>query len=429
MTEKDFPGWGGGYEGGPRVFDLELPPLTLEHGARLLAHTVRGFWWGPASDLEVLAEKARIFGPEWFENEAYKVVRRSPGEDRPTVRSEGALDPSIPTVLVVHALTGDMCVGGPTGFWQPVVGQGLPLDPSRYRILGFNNLGSCYGTSGPTDPSFPRAEDARFPATVTTWDQARSLLFALDALGIERVHLVVGGSIGGMIALCLAALAPERFERVAPIAACEATSAWVIGWNHVARQALVLDPEFPSHPSRGLQIARQIAMLTYRAEPGLEERQGRELAGSDSGSGPPLFRVGSYLEHQGRKLRDRFDAGAYLVQLGAMDHHDLGRPPRLPDEDERWKHDGDFEPTEDENSLSWGLRRIRASARVVHVDTDNLCRPAQSERLVERLRRSGVHAESGVIRSPHGHDGFLIEWEQLAFELRSALALPAGGER
>src|SRR5690606_15193777 len=140
--------------------------------------------------------------------------------------------------------------------------------------------------------------------------------------------------IGGMIALCLAALAPERFERVAPIAACEATSAWVIGWNHVARQALVLDPEFPSHPSRGLQIARQIAMLTYRAEPGLEERQGRELAGSDSGSGPPLFRVGSYLEHQGRKLRDRFDAGAYLVQLGAMDHHDLGRPPRLPDEDE-----------------------------------------------------------------------------------------------
>jgi len=427
MTEQPTRALDGGYEGGPRVFDLGLPPLTLEHGARVLDHHVRGFWWGPTRDLPVLAEKARVFGPEWFETEAYRVVRRPPGEVREPVRKEGALDPSIPTVLVVHALTGDMCAGGPTGFWQPVVGPGLPLDPSRLRILGFNNLGSCYGTSGPPDPSFPRSEDARFPATVTTWDQARSLLLALDALGIDRVHLVVGGSIGGMIALCLAALAPDRFERVAPIAACEASSAWVVGWNHVARQVLILDPEFPSHPSRGLQLARQLAMMTYRAEPGLDARQGRGLASPEPASGPSLFRVGSYLEHQGRKLRDRFDAGAYLVQLGAMDHHDLGRPPSLPDAHESWVHDGDSGPAQEGDELSWGVRRIRASARVVHVDTDNLCHPVQSLRLVERLRRAGVHAESGVIHSPHGHDGFLIEWEKLAFELRSALALPAGG--
>lgn len=418
----------GGFETGPRVFDLELPPLTLEQGARLASHRVRGFWWGPAGDLPALEKVARVFGPEWFETEAYKVVHRSPADARP-VRSEGALDPSIPTVLVVHALTGDMCVGGPTGFWQPVVGPGLPLDPSRYRILCFNNLGSCYGTSGPTEPCFPRAKDARFPATVTTWDQARSILLALDALGIEKVHLVVGGSIGGMIALCLAALAPERFERVAPIAACEASSAWVVGWNHIARQVLVMDPEFPSHPSRGLQLARQIAMMTYRAEPGLHARQGRGLASQEPMAGAAFFRVGSYLEHQGRKLRDRFDAGAYLVQLGAMDQHDLGRPPSMPEAHESWEHDGITDSNHDADDLSWGLRRIRAHARVVCVDTDILCHPDQSARLVERLRRVGVHAELGVIESPHGHDGFLIEWEKLDVELRSALALPAGGER
>lgn len=415
----------------PRAFDLELPPLPLEQGGEVGEHRVRGSWWGPPTDLEALEEAGRLLGVEQMEGEAYRIVRgrgdggRRAGGSRPLKRGE--LDPTVPTILVVHALTGDMRPGGPGGFWQPVVGPGLSLDPSHHRILCFNNLGSCYGTSGPPDPSFPRTRDARFPATITTWDQARSILLALDALGIDRVHLSLGGSIGGMIVLCLAALAPERFERILPIAACEATSAWVIGWNHVARQALLLDPEYPSRPSRGLQIARQIAMLTYRAEPGLEERQGRELADQRAAPGPFTFQVGSYLEHQGRKLHDRFDAESYLLQLGAMDHHDLGRPPPLPSADEPWAHDGRLDGSQiGDGELSWGLSRIRASARVVYVDTDNLCQPEQSRALVERLRRLGRYAESGMITSPHGHDGFLIEWAQLANQIDAALSLPAG---
>lgn len=425
-------GTGPGHEVGPPcIFDLELPRLTLERGGIVASHHVRGFHWGPASDRTVLEERARALDPGWVEAEAYKIVRREKlpleASKPPKGEAEGVFDPSVPTILVIHALTGDMRPGGPGGFWQPVVGPGLALDPSRHRILCFNNLGSCYGTSGPPDPSFPRAEDPRFPATVTTWDQARSILLALDALGIERIHLVVGGSIGGMIALCLTALAPSRFERVLPIAASEATSAWVIGWNHVARQALLLDPEFPTHPSRGLQLARQIAMLTYRAEPGLHARQGRGLATHEPSAGPSLFRVGGYLEHQGRKLRDRFDAGAYLVQLGAMDHHDLSRPPQLPDPEESWVHDGAFrEEGSREAAASWGLSRIRASARIVHIDTDNLCHPAQSLALAERLQKAGMHAESGVIHSPHGHDGFLIEWAQLSRELEAGLDLKVG---
>lgn len=413
-------------DSGPRVFDLELPGFTLEHGGRLSEHHVRGFFWGPPSDLPALERRSRLFGPSFIEDEAYKIVRRAEEGPRAVVEAGEGLDPSVPTIVVVHALTGDMRPGGPGGFWQEVVGKGRALDPSRYRILCFNNLGSCYGTSGPNDASFPRSESPGFPAVVSTWDQARSILLALDRLGIGRVHLVVGGSIGGMIALCLAALAPSRFERVCPIAACEATSAWVIGWNHIARQVLLLDPEFPSHPSRGLQLARQIAMLTYRAEPGLDMRQGRGLAEGSAAAGPFTFRVGGYLEHQGRKLRERFDAGAYLVQLGAMDHHDLARTPAPPEASESWIM-GDETERASLEPPSWGLSRIRASVRAVHIDTDNLCLPAQSLALVERLRLLGGHAESGLIRSPHGHDGFLIEWSQLARELESALALPQGG--
>ena len=137
---------------------------------------------------------------------------------------------------------------------------------------------ACAGGRGKDAVPNERAvslDEHRLPATVTPWDQARAILQALDALGIEKVSLVTGGSLGGMIVLCLAVLAPERFERMAPIAAAEKASTWVVGWNHVARQALLLDPGFPEAPARGLELARQLAMITYRAEPGLDARQGQ----------------------------------------------------------------------------------------------------------------------------------------------------------
>jgi len=395
-----------------QVFDLRLSPLTLEAGASIDPHLVRGWWWGPASDLPALQRRTRVLPAEAFQRQSFKVVGRTRREqlDAPVVHPDDSLpafDPSIPTVLAVHALTGDMRAGGPQGWWEPVIGPGRALDPTRCRILCFNNVGSCYGTSGPPDEGFPaQSGDPRIPAAVTTWDQARSILAALDRLGIEKVALVTGGSVGGMVALCLAALAPERFERLAPIAACEAASSWIVGWNHVARQAVLLDPEFPESASRGLQIARQIAMLTYRAEPGLDERQGRAQTGTKGWSAEAPFRMGSYLEHQGVKLRDRFHAGAYLALIGSMDHHDLGR-----------------EPGSGTLGGSWGVDRIKAKVLSVDIDTDELFLPVQMHRLAARLRERGVRVEEQTIRSPHGHDAFLIEWDQVDAVLRRALAL------
>lgn len=375
----------------PRSFDLDLPPLTLEAGATVAPHRVRGWTWGPAGDA--------------------------------------------PVILLIHALTGDAEAGGPRGWWRPLIGPGRVLDPVRHRLLGFNNLGSCYGTSGPADPSFPsRADDVRFPApepvgkgarrenekklpaTVTSWDQARSILRALDALEIETIDLAAGGSLGGMIALCLAALVPDRIQRVATFGATGRASPWQIGWNHVGRQLVLLDPV------RGLELARQVGHMTYRAEGGLEERQGRRM-GADAAleaagiawSPRGAYAVETYLEHQGRKLRERFDARAYLAQLGAMDHHDLERHPGPPDPGETWSP-GDG---------SWGLDRIRAATLAVGIDTDRLFLPGDMEALAAALASRGTDAHYRLLASAHGHDAFLIEWGAVAGLLEEALALPA----
>jgi len=343
----------------PRTFELALPDLALARGGVVRSHRARGWWWSREGDTP----------------------------DAP--RSD------VPTVLLVHALTGSAKAGGEGGWWEPVVGPGRALDPDQYRIICFNNLGSCYGSSGPGVEGFPVD-----PALeLTSLDLSRAILQALDQLGIKRVHLTTGGSLGGMVTLALAALAPERFERILPVAATVATSAWAVGWNHVARQILKLDPGYPDNIGRGLEIARQLAILTYRAEPGLEERQPRPKKPTES------HPVRSYLEHQGAKLRNRFAVRAYELQLDAMDHHDLLQP--LP---------GESRPA---------ISRVKASAIVADVDTDQLFPAAQAEALVAQLRQGGKHIERATIRSLHGHDAFLIEWDTLGPILTRALRLPA----
>jgi homoserine O-acetyltransferase len=406
----------------PRLFDVALPDVRLEAGARVSNHLVRGWWWGPEEDLPWLHSRARVIPEEEARASTLRVVRRTVAEQRQAAERARPRGPAraparVPTVLLVHALTGDMRAGGEGGWWEPLIGPGRALDPSRARLLCFNNLGSCYGTTGPADEGFPgrlddvrfgppppvakgelRQDEARLPATITPWDQARSILLALDALDVDEVALVTGGSLGGMIVLCLAALAPERFARMAPIATAESATSWVVGFNHVARQALLLDPGFPEAAHRGLELARQLAMLTYRAEAGLERGQARPTAWSSRA----LYPVQSYLEHQGRKLEARFDARAYLALLGAMDHHDLSR------------------------CIDRGLPRIRASALCVGIDQDQLFLPHHMEARARRLREHGRHAEHAVLSSPYGHDGFLVEWEAMAALLTRALALPEG---
>ncbi|MBA4137245.1 MAG: homoserine acetyltransferase [Opitutus sp.] len=333
----------------PHSFILSLPPLPLARGGRVRAHRAAAWWWSRAGDLPENPQRA------------------------------------VSTVLLVHALTGSAQAGGPEGWWEPLIGPGRVLDPEKVRIVCFNNLGSFYGSSAPGAPGFPRG------ATVTTVDIARAILQGLDALGIERVHLAAGGSLGGMIVLTLAALAPRRFARLLPIATTATTSAWVAGWNHIARCLLRADAGYPRHAARGLEVARQLAMLTYRAEPGLAQKQTART-------------IGAYLEHHGRKLHGRFTAECYEAQLDAMDHHDLAQP--LP------------------GGRGSALRRIKAPALVVDVETDQLFTPAQSDALACVLRANGNRVARATLRSPHGHDAFLLEWRQLARVVRRALKLP-----
>ncbi len=441
------------------IFDLTLPGMTLEAGAPLDRLEVRGWWTGPEQDLDWLSARARVLSAH-EQATVGTVIHRGADHRAPSPSSADTPPPERDTVVVVHALTGDMRAGGPGGWWSPLVGPGKALDPTRQRILCFNNLGSCYGTTGPADADFPSREqdtrhaparltgkgafhldDAQLPATITTWDQARTLLQALDALGIERVQLLVGGSVGAMIVLCLAALDPARFQRVLPMAGAEAASPWVLGWSHVGRQAILMDPGFPDQVTRGLQLARQIAHLSYRAEAGLGLRQGRAMA-SNNGDAPPdwtprtPYRAQTYLEHHGQKLLTRFDARAYLAQMDAMDHHDLSRVPPSPEGPESWTMapadrpssvgpvtaDG-LVPEPPDPADSWGLGRIRSALLALSIDSDQLFFPAHMTALCARLQALGGAAQHVQIHSAHGHDAFLIEWDQVTAAIERAWSM------
>ncbi len=334
----------------PQTFLLSLPALPLVRGGRVRSHRAAAWWWSRAGDTPM-----------------------APQAD-------------VPTVLLVHALTGSAQAGGVEGWWEPLIGPGLALDTDKFRVVCFNNLGSFYGSSAPGAPGFPRGKQAR----LTTVDLSRAILLGLDALGIKRVHLAAGGSLGGMVVLTLGALAPQRFERLMPIATTAKASAWMAGWNHVARCLLQTDPGYPHHPTRGLEVARQLAMLTYRAEAGLELKQSATS-------------IGSYLEHHGQKLHGRFTAACYESQLDAMDSHDLTQP--LP------------------GTRGPALRRIASPTLAVDVDSDVLFTSAQTAAYVAELRAQGTPVTRAMIRSPHGHDAFLLEWAQLEKLVRRALTL------
>ncbi len=420
-----------------KLFDLWLPPLHLEGGSQMKRHVVRGWWWGPEDDLPWLSSSAQPVD----EVQGYSVVRRSIADVTELERSQRVRNeadrprpsPDIPTVVVVHALTGDMRVAGEGGWWPTLAGEGAVLDPAKVRVLCFNNLGSCYGTSGPSD--WEPGPDSR-PGAISTWDQARSLLLALDSLGIGKIKLLVGGSIGGAVALCLAALAGDRVENLVPIATAEACSPWVIGFNHIARQAIRLDPGYPDDLGPGLSMARQLAHMTYRAEAGLLHRHGRGYFlesepefghRGDSSFGTP-YRVQAYLEHQGSKLVKRFNGASYLSLLDAVDHHDLARDPGSPSDQESWRGSGTLDPAPGLGDLdlgcaknSFGLTRIHARVLAVAVNSDQLFFPEHSRTLCDRLKELGKSTRYEEISSVHGHDGFLMELDQIEPLLVQAL--------
>lgn len=294
-------------------------------------------------------------------------------------------------VVVCHALTGSADVDR---WWGRLLGPGRALDPARDFVVAANALGSCYGTTGPASrrPGAGPGGEARwgpdFPA-VTIRDQVRLTRALVDRLGVERIRLVVGGSLGGLQALEWALLDASRVEAVATISAAARHSAWAIALSELGRRALDLDPKFrggrypeEDPPAAGLALARAIAMTSYRSRTSFERRFGRARRFDGR------FEVESYLAHQGAKLVARFDANAYRTLLDAMDTHDVARG---------------------RGELARVLGAVRIPVLVVASTTD-LLYPPEEQREVAALLPA---AELALLDSPDGHDAFLTEAERL----------------
>ncbi len=314
-------------------------------------------------------------------------------------------------ILVCHALTGDAHAAGPSGpgqrtegWWNDLIGPGLALDTDRYFIVCANSLGGCQGSTGPSsiNPSDGKPYGARFPV-VSTRDIVRTQALLADKLGIERWLSVVGGSMGGMQVLEWAVMFPDRLASFACIASSAAASPMQIGWSEVGRLAVVQDPRWnggdyydapPGEgPHLGLMLARRIAQIHYRSDKSLNDRFGRATV--DRLDGFHLwdrFQIESYLDYHGQKLARRFDANSYLVLNKTMDLHDVGRG---------------------RGGIREALARVAVPSVVVSIDSDTLYTPRQQQELVADLRAGGADVRYETIASDHGHDGFLIEFEQL----------------
>jgi homoserine O-acetyltransferase/O-succinyltransferase len=307
-------------------------------------------------------------------------------------RHDGPGPADAPQVVVVHALTGSADAAG--DWWEPLIGPGRALDTDRIGVLGANLLGGRYGTTGPasTDPRTGRVFGRDFPA-VSTRDQARAQWALLDALGIEEVALVVGGSLGGMVALEVALTRPRAVRHVMPIAAPAATGPMAVAWNRIQVELI------ERLGDDGLALARELAMTTYRSEADFDERFGRDV----EPDGRPS--VVSYLDHQGAKLVERFDGDTYRILAGAMDRHDVGAG---------------------RGGLDAALATLAAAdvgLTGVGILDDILYGPRQVRALVTAAAVAGIAARYREIRSTKGHDAFLVEWDQLGALLGEALRM------
>ncbi len=285
-------------------------------------------------------------------------------------------------VLVFHALTGTPDAAG--DWWQRLIGPGRALDTDQYAVLVPNLLGSCYGTTGPSDHP-----ERSFPA-ITPRDQARFVALLVESLGVRDVALVTGGSLGGMVSLEWTATFSGRTRATVALAAPAAHTAHAIAWNAVQRA--VLD----AAGDAGLALARQISMIAFRSEREFEARFGR-TTGPDG-----RFNVASYLDHHGRKLEARFDAASYRTLLAAMDAHDIGRG---------------------RGSVAHALRSLRGALYAVGIPGDQLYSAD-----VIRQWADVAGAKYREITSHYGHDAFLLEHEQVGAILREALQASARAE-
>ena len=351
-------------------------------------------------------------------------------------------------VLICHALNASHHVAGvyldatgavhpkSEGWWNTMIGPGKPVDTNRFFVIGVNNLGSCFGSTGPMqiNPDTNEIYGASFPVvTVEDWVDAQARL--LDALGIQTLAAVMGGSLGGMQALAWTLQYPDRVRHAVVVASAPNLNAENIAFNEVARRAITTDPDFhDGHfyrhgvlPKRGLRIARMIGHITYLSDDVMNEKFGRALAPTlvaartalppggalrlrtgEAGSAAPAgeetrdspraylystqdveFQIESYLRYQGDKFSEYFDANTYLLITRALDY---------------------FDPAgECGGNLSLALAKARAKFLLVSFTTDWRFAPARSREMVQALVANKRQVSYAEIDAPHGHDAFLLD--------------------
>jgi len=309
-------------------------------------------------------------------------------------------------VLICHALNASHHVAGyyaddpkNIGWWDNMVGPGKPVDTNRFFVIGINNLGSCFGSTGPMhiNPNTGKPYGADFPVvTVEDWVNAQARV--ADQLGIRQFAAVMGGSLGGMQALAWSILYPDRLQHCVVIASTPKLSAQNIAFNDVARQAILTDPDFHggdfyAHgvvPRNGLRVARMIGHITYLSDDDMAEKFGRDLKsdGYQFGYGVD-FEIESYLRYQGDKFSDYFDANTYLLITKALDYFDPAR------------HTG--------GDLSKALAHTKAQFLLASFTTDWRFSPERSREIVRALITNKRTVSYAEIDAPHGHDAFLLD--------------------
>lgn len=374
---SDYPATGAWYDGaafGTRKF-LEFPndrPVALDSGKTLQQVTIAYETWG-----ELNSEKSNA-------------------------------------ILLCHAWTGDSHAAGsaqdgqPTpGWWDGLVGSGCAIDTDKYFVVCTNSLGGCQGSTGPASPhpTDGKPYGSRFPV-ITVRDMVRAQVRVSDMLGIDVWHSVIGGSMGGMQVLEWGVTFPHRVRTLVPIATCLQATAQQIAWGAIGRRSIRLDPKWRGGdyydaaigdgPWQGLAIARMVAQVTFRSDNVFTDRFGRELADTNADyNGLGLwdkFEVENYLDHHGDKLIRRFDTNSYLIIGKAMDLHDVARG---------------------RGSLQTAASRISAPVLSMGISSDILYPTYQQKQICDIISETGGSCEYVEIDSPHGHDAFLINLDQV----------------
>lgn len=278
-------------------------------------------------------------------------------------------------VLVLHALTGGPHPEGEKGWWDPLFHPSQPLDPARCTVWAPNLLGSCYGSTGPDNTSeFPRITPRDQAAALARWLESEHLTF----------DVLLGGSLGGMVALELALLAPGRFRTVAAIGCGGRSDGWIWGTHEIQRA--ILESELPD--DQAIALARHAAMLTFRAPVGINGRFGKDQE------------IQEWLRHHGEALSARFTRASYLTLLSAMDAHDIGRA---------------------RGGLVQALKGLKSPLHILGLSSDQLFTPPLIQELAHAAEAAGTLGSLRWINSPHGHDAFLIEWDQVGAWLGDVL--------